>query len=263
MTELALASTESDAQAAEAVMTHHAAMAGAMAIRTETLLGAAAQGDVGAAERARLELVEWCETTLVPHAKAEEDALYPEAQRTVEGRLLMVGMVAEHEVIGRLLDELAAARSEPVRAAGAARSLQAVFETHLAKENDLVLPLLLSTPGVSLADLLAGMHELLGEVRQEADQEGGCQGHNCTCGEVDGADLPELDARSIPHAVRHAAICGALETVHPGGGLVLVAPHDPLPLLAQVEQRWPGAFTTEYVERGPEVWRLRLVRVPA
>ena len=72
--------------------------------------------------------------------------------------------------------------------------------------------------------------------------------------------MPELDARTIPHAIRHATIFGALDAVAPGRSMVLVAPHDPLPLLAQVETRYAGAFTAEYLERGPEAWRLSLAR---
>jgi uncharacterized protein (DUF2249 family) len=64
----------------------------------------------------------------------------------------------------------------------------------------------------------------------------------------------------VPHAIRHATIFGALDAVAPGRGLVLVAPHDPLPLLAQIEQRSPGAFDVSYIERGPDAWRLQLVR---
>ncbi|NKX93685.1 DUF2249 domain-containing protein [Sanguibacter hominis ATCC BAA-789] len=78
----------------------------------------------------------------------------------------------------------------------------------------------------------------------------------CGCGGHDDASLPVLDARVIPHAIRHATIFGALDSVRPGSGLVLLAPHDPVPLLAQVEQRWPGRFTLEYLERGPVDWRL-------
>lgn len=81
----------------------------------------------------------------------------------------------------------------------------------------------------------------------------------CGCGEHS-ADLPELDARQIPHAIRHAAIKGALGSLARGGGLVLVAPHDPVPLLQQVEAESPGAYAVEYVERGPVAWRLRFTR---
>ncbi|HSE70420.1 MAG TPA: DUF2249 domain-containing protein [Nocardioidaceae bacterium] len=85
-------------------------------------------------------------------------------------------------------------------------------------------------------------------------------GHSCNCGEVDGPGYPELDARQVPHAIRHATIFGALDAVRPGGGMVLVAPHDPLPLLRQIEQRSPGAFEITYVERGPDAWRLAFAR---
>ena len=85
-------------------------------------------------------------------------------------------------------------------------------------------------------------------------------GHTCTCGEAEAAGYPELDARQLPHAIRHAAIFGALDSVLPGGGLVLVAPHDPLPLLAQLEERHPGRFTVSYLSRGPEAWKLQLTR---
>lgn len=80
----------------------------------------------------------------------------------------------------------------------------------------------------------------------------------CACGADH--DTPELDARLIPHSIRHATIFGALGAITPGKAMILVAPHDPLPLLAQIEQREPGAFEVSYLERGPEAWRLLLAR---
>jgi len=82
----------------------------------------------------------------------------------------------------------------------------------------------------------------------------------CTCGHHD-EELPELDARLIPHAIRHGAIFGAVSQVRPGQAMVLVAPHDPLPLLAQLAQREGDAVEVSYLQRGPEAWRLRLARV--
>ena len=78
--------------------------------------------------------------------------------------------------------------------------------------------------------------------------------------EKDTGEDPELDARAIPQAIRQATIFEALDAVRPGAAMVLVAPHDPLPLLAKIEQRDPGAFEVSYLERGPEAWRVRLVR---
>lgn len=39
-----------------------------------------------------------------------------------------------------------------------------------------------------------------------------------------------------------------------------MTPHDPLALLTQLEQRSPGLFSIDYLERGPEAWRIRFVR---
>lgn len=83
---------------------------------------------------------------------------------------------------------------------------------------------------------------------------------SCACGAPNEA-LPELDVRVIPHAVRHAAIHGVVDSLAPGAAVVIVANHDPLPLLAQIEQRHGAAIGADYLESGPEVWKLKLERV--
>lgn len=82
----------------------------------------------------------------------------------------------------------------------------------------------------------------------------------CGCGGHDAPGRPVLDARAVPHNIRHATVFGALDAVRPGSGLELIAPHDPLPLLAQIEARNPGAFEVSYLERGPQDWRLAIDR---
>ena len=77
----------------------------------------------------------------------------------------------------------------------------------------------------------------------------GCGGH-CVCGENDDAAYLSSCPRAIPHAIRHSTILGVLGAVPPGGRLVLVAPHDPLLLVAQIERREASAFAVEYLERG-------------
>lgn len=257
MDDVRIASSEADARAAEAVEQHHAQMAGALAARAEAVATAARDG--ADADDVRRDLVAWCRTELVPHALAEESTMYRAAGAMPEGRLLVEAMLVEHRRIVGLVDALETTTDE-VTAAGLARALRELFEAHLAKENDQVLPLLVSSPAVSVADMLGGMHELLGgSDRADGHRAHHREGHACTCGEAD-AEVPELDARTVPHAIRHATIFGALDSVAPGKGLVLVAPHDPLPLLAQLEQRQPGTFDVDYLQRGPEAWRLLLVR---
>lgn len=81
----------------------------------------------------------------------------------------------------------------------------------------------------------------------------------CDCGHDHG--VPELDARQIPHAIRHGAILGALAQVRPGAAMILVAPHDPLPLLAQIAEREGEAVRHRYVQQGPDAWKILLERV--
>lgn len=81
----------------------------------------------------------------------------------------------------------------------------------------------------------------------------------CSCGHDHG--VPELDARTIPHAIRHGAVLGALAQVRPGAAMILVAPHDPLPLLGQIAEREGENVRHSYVQRGPEAWRILLERV--
>lgn len=83
----------------------------------------------------------------------------------------------------------------------------------------------------------------------------------CTCGEADGHADPVMDVRAIPHEIRHAAIFGALDSLTGGSALVLVAPHDPLPLLAQARARYPEGINVSYLQQGPEAWRIRIQRV--
>lgn len=257
MENMVFASNEADARALEAVEQHHAVLAGSLAAQVERLLTA---GEAWPSVRDTL--VAWCRSDLMPHAQAEEGTLYPAAANLDRARLLVDAMLVERGVISGLVEDLAGA-TDGVRAAGFAAALRTLFDTHVSKENDQLLPLLAQAPDVDLADLLSGVHDLLGDTGHPAasSAEGGCGGHQCSCGEVDAPGYPELDARAVPHAIRHATIFGALDAVRPGGGLELVAPHDPLPLLAQVEQRSPGAFEVSYLERGPEAWRLLFARV--
>lgn len=82
----------------------------------------------------------------------------------------------------------------------------------------------------------------------------------CACGHHDEDELV-LDARMIPHAIRHATIFGALGSLAPGVSLDIVADHKPMPLLAQLQQRHPEQFEVGFVEDGPDVWKVRFTRV--
>lgn len=73
-------------------------------------------------------------------------------------------------------------------------------------------------------------------------------------------EIPVLDVRPIARSIRHATVIGALSAIKPGRSLDLVAPHDPQPLLRQVEGLEPDTWSVDYLEEGPEAWTLRLTR---
>ncbi|KAB1502454.1 DUF2249 domain-containing protein [Corynebacterium sp. 320] len=72
-------------------------------------------------------------------------------------------------------------------------------------------------------------------------------------------EIPALNASAIPHALRHGAIHGALGTRQVGEAMILIAPHNPVPLLREVEAR-PETFDLEYIQEGPEDWHIKFTR---
>lgn len=60
-----------------------------------------------------------------------------------------------------------------------------------------------------------------------------------------------FDARGIARRFRHSAIFGALSALQPGEAMRFVNDHDPLPLLAQLEERFGGRLEILYRQREP------------
>ena len=58
-----------------------------------------------------------------------------------------------------------------------------------------------------------------------------------------------FDARGIGKRFRHAAIFGALDALNPGETMRFINDHDPLPLLAQLQQRYGDTLLVEYRAR--------------
>lgn len=63
--------------------------------------------------------------------------------------------------------------------------------------------------------------------------------------------LYAFDARGIAKRFRHAAIFGAFDTLMPGETMRFCNDHDPLPLLAQLQQRFGQSVEISYVQRDP------------
>ena len=69
-----------------------------------------------------------------------------------------------------------------------------------------------------------------------------------------------LDVREIVPRERHTLIFNTFKNLEPAGAFVLVNDHDPKPLYYQFQAEHQGQFTWNYLEQGPEVWRVRIGR---
>jgi uncharacterized protein (DUF2249 family) len=71
---------------------------------------------------------------------------------------------------------------------------------------------------------------------------------------------PSVDVRIIPPSHRHSTIFGVLTGLAPGGAMLVTSDHDPRPLHYQIETRYPDQFGWQYLEQGPDVWRVEITR---
>ena len=69
-----------------------------------------------------------------------------------------------------------------------------------------------------------------------------------------------LDVRPLPPRERHERIFRALDELAVGRTVRLVNDHDPKPLYYQFKAELEGAFQWDYLEQGPEVWKVRIAR---
>ena len=67
-----------------------------------------------------------------------------------------------------------------------------------------------------------------------------------------------LDVRTLAPRDRHTTIFNMFDSLAPGNAFVLVNDHDPKPLYYQFQAEHPQQFSWDYLEEGPEVWRVRI-----
>ncbi|ALG85308.1 DUF2249 domain-containing protein [Gordonia phthalatica] len=248
-----MASNEADANTVNEHSQELASLVGRVTA-LETAVVNAARGDTGLDE-ATTALSDFAAKDLRPRLEVAKTVLFPAAAKVDRARLLVEGLLGEAHVIGQLLDRVTGPVADPVQAAADARGLRVLLEVFFGKVSDLLLPALAEDSATSLTDIIPD------NPLPDADEPAQSHGHaGCSCGEHDDYE-PELDVREIPHAIRHATVFGAFDTVAPGNSMILIAHHDPIPLLHQLADRSGGRIQVEYEERGPEAWRLRLTRV--
>jgi uncharacterized protein (DUF2249 family) len=69
-----------------------------------------------------------------------------------------------------------------------------------------------------------------------------------------------MDVRPIPCSIKHGLILKTWRDLPVGSFFILLNDHDPVPLRYQFAAEFPGAFTWEYLEQGPEDYRVKITK---
>lgn len=75
------------------------------------------------------------------------------------------------------------------------------------------------------------------------------------------AVVNEFDIRPYPPTERHEMFYKAFAEIKPGEAFVFINDHDPKPLYYQMEAESKEPFKWEYLQEGPEVWKVRVRKV--
>ena len=122
-----------------------------------------------------------------------------------------------------------------------ALQLDAIVKLHLAKEERVYLPLI---------------EEHIDDGRQRKVLHAVHESYERA---QDGADRP-LDVRDVIPRERHSLIFNTFADLKPGQPIILINDHDPRPLYYQFQAEHTGEFSWNYLEQGPDIWRVRIER---
>jgi uncharacterized protein (DUF2249 family) len=191
----------------------------------------------GSADQApTADLADFCRNGLRDYLVAADRELDTPASVRVEGRLLADALRVASAALDQQINDLAvASSSETVR-----------IGTMIAGALDLYLRIEEFARPV-LAEMSGFDHPA------EASQAA-----------VDGetGDAPAvIDVRQIARGGRHPRVFARYARLAPGEAFVLVNSHDPKPLRREFESMHAGAFSWDYLQAGPEEWRVRIGRV--
>lgn len=73
--------------------------------------------------------------------------------------------------------------------------------------------------------------------------------------------MTSLDVRTIPPRHRHEMIFELFDGLQPGEAFELINDHAPTPLYYQFLHERSNLFAWDYLEEGPELWRVAITRI--
>ncbi|MFY9213598.1 MAG: DUF2249 domain-containing protein [Tissierellaceae bacterium] len=71
----------------------------------------------------------------------------------------------------------------------------------------------------------------------------------------------KVDARDYEPRDKHRVIFETFDSLESGQAMELTNDHDPKPLYYQMQAEMQGQFEWEYLEEGPEIWRVSIKKI--
>lgn len=201
----------------------------------------APQQVAGGPEPQSAELVDFCLHEVRRYLVTADQNLYAPASEDDETRLLVDALRVGSAALNALIDELVTVG--PVDAARLGVLVAAALSLHLQIEESVLLPALAGLPGVDPSLLTAELRAYLAGEHAERPTV--------------------IDVRRIARGGRHPRVFARYARLAPGEAFILVHSHDPKPLRQEFEAIHAGAFSWDYLQAGPEEWRVRIGRVTA
>lgn len=238
-----------------AIRSHHKSLATELN-RLVTELEESAAGDGATAATSAERLQAFLSSDLIPHAQGEERSLYPTLDPIIsEHARPTATMSVDHEYIGGYAQKIGEITRQ-LRASGTAErarllreltrqaiQLQGLFDVHLNKEERVYLPLVeANLSAQEQRDLLLALHE---EAAHASNQQ-------------ESVPNDALDVRDLVPMRRHPVIFDRFNGLSEGDSFVLINDHDPKPLFYQLKAEYQGDLKWDYLEQGPDVWRVRI-----
>lgn len=159
-------------EAFEAMIQHHESLV--RGVKSRSFAIQSSRGDKDSVAVRIVDLVNFMELEVMPHAKAEEHAIYRVALEVLESEELIASMNTEHEKLLSLTGHLKGlaiserfVREEP---STIANQISTLFAEHAKRENDDILARLVINPQVDLVTVLMEMEQLFLAEKRNASQ---------------------------------------------------------------------------------------------
>ena len=190
----------------------------------------------GTDRRPPAEMVDFCLHELRRYLAVADRDLYAPAAGDAETRLLVGALQIGAAALNAQIDDLAAAFD-----AARISVLIAALDLQLQIEESVLMPALAGLPSVDPSWLAADLRAYLAGEQVEEPRV--------------------IDVRTIARGGRHPRVFAGYASLAPGEAFILVNSHDPKPLRREFEAIHAGAFSRDYLQTGPEEWRVRIGRV--